>query len=157
MKLSRCSRWCALLCLFLALDVLVASGCGSNTRNIRGKITLDGEPVAKGSINFIPKDGKGATAGGIITDGTYTADGVSLGTMRVEIRSGKVVGQREVKGPGETDIVKEIIPTLFNEQSNLFEEITSDKSEYDFALVTPKNATVPEAPKGNPTVKKKGP
>jgi hypothetical protein len=113
--------------------------------------------VAKGSITFIPKDGKSHTAGGIITDGIYNADGVALGTMRVEIRAGKVVGHKEVAGPGESDVIREAIPAIYNDYSNLFEDITTDKKEYDFALITPKNATVPDSGPKNPTVRKKGP
>jgi hypothetical protein len=43
------------------------AGCGGPPQaRVRGRVTLDGEPLAHGTIAFLPADGKGPTAGGIV-------------------------------------------------------------------------------------------
>ena len=40
-----------------------AAGCsgGSETAEVRGRVTLDGEPIPAGAIRFVPADGKAPT------------------------------------------------------------------------------------------------
>ena len=66
-------------CITLALLALIAlSGCGGSrlgTVSVKGKITLDGQPVVKGMVFFQPVDAaKGRPArAGIKPDGSYVA------------------------------------------------------------------------------------
>jgi hypothetical protein len=120
--------------------LLAALVCGCNSDSpkakIHGKVTLDGQEVPTGSISFVPTDGKTPTAGGIIKDGTYTAE-VPLGTVRVEIRYPKVVGKRKLYDTPDSptaDVTQEQIPAKYNTQSKLTEEITAQRPEIDFAL-----------------------
>jgi hypothetical protein len=118
--------------------VLFCAGCnsGSSKVKVHGKVTLDGQPVPTGSIAFIPTDGKGQTAGGIIKDGTYQAE-VSVGSMRVEIHYGKVVGKRKLYDTPDSlsvDQTAEQIPAKYNTQSQLTETITGKSSEINFDL-----------------------
>jgi hypothetical protein len=129
--------------VFLAALLLVILGCnGDGTRkaNIRGKVTLDGEAVPSGAVNFEPTDGKTPTAGAVIKDGEYRAE-VPLGSMRVRILSPKVVGQRSAfNAPNspKQDIVKERIPPQYNTETTLTVEIKSDSRDIDFALKSKK-------------------
>jgi len=52
---------------------LLASGCGTGMpSSVSGSVTLDGKPVSKGNVSFMPVT-DGATAyGTIAADGTYT-------------------------------------------------------------------------------------
>ncbi|HEV3142386.1 MAG TPA: hypothetical protein VGZ47_00715 [Gemmataceae bacterium] len=121
--------------VFLAL--FVGAGCNSSTKGrIHGKVTLDGQPVANGSIAFIPTDGKSPTAGAVIKDGIYTAE-VPLGAMRVEIHYPKAVGKRKLYDMPDSptvDITEEQLPPKYNVQSQLTETITAKSSEINFDL-----------------------
>ncbi|HLW64812.1 MAG TPA: hypothetical protein VKS79_05785 [Gemmataceae bacterium] len=120
------------------IAIILCAGCnsGSPKAKIHGKVTLDGQPVPTGSIAFIPNDGQGQTAGAIIKDGTYEAE-VPVGSMRVEIRYGKVVGKRKLYDTADSptvDTTEEQIPPRYNTQSEITETISKDKPEINFDL-----------------------
>lgn len=128
--------------LVLALGL---SGCGRAkgpvTAVVTGKVTLNGESLADGSINFLPADGNGVTSGAKIVNGTYRAD-VPPGPKRVEIRSTKVVGQK-VAYEGDPnspkyDIVEERIPDKYNANSELKASVNAGSNKADFPLEAPK-------------------
>ena len=118
----------------LLLVVGLCGGCGGNgVAKVHGKVSLDGQPVANGSVNFMPVGGKGQTAGGVIKDGKYSAE-VPYGSMRVEIRAPKAVAaSKPTAGPSNARFM-EMIPPQFNSQSKLVKEINSSTSEIDFDL-----------------------
>lgn len=53
-------------------------GCNQST-TVSGQVTLNGEPVQKGSISFRPIDGLGKSCGSMIEDGRYFVDDASPG------------------------------------------------------------------------------
>src|SRR5437660_1614514 len=59
----------------LLLTVIFLSGCGDKRVPVKGTVTLDGKPVAEGSITFQPADGVGPGTGGKIKDGHYELTG----------------------------------------------------------------------------------
>ena len=83
-----------LIAILLPLYLLAVAGCGGSkqaeTRKISGTVTLDGRPLAKGYVLFVPDRGR-AAKGQIQSDGGYTlgtygsADGAMLGTHRVAV------------------------------------------------------------------------
>ncbi len=93
----------------LLLATLV--GCGSDTVKVTGKVTLDGEPLTTGRINFYPETGRPAT-GAIQPDGTFTmttfeeGDGCLPGEHVVTIKatettsSGPASFEEELQGGG---------------------------------------------------------
>lgn len=108
--------------LGLVAAALMAVGCGKgdNTCLITGKVSLNGTPLESGQISFKPSDGKGATAGAVITNGSYTAK-VPRGRKSVQITGVRRVGERpayeglpdspkvpEVKSIGETTVDYEV-------------------------------------------------
>jgi hypothetical protein len=83
----------------VCLAGLLAAGCGGpKIAPVRGRVTVNGQPVPDGKIRFIPEHGRPAI-GSIAADGTYTlttnkpGDGALVGTHRVSIMATKV-------GPG---------------------------------------------------------
>jgi hypothetical protein len=60
----------------------------ADTGSVEGKITIDGNPVAKGKVAFHPARGK-AVEVKIAADGTYNAKKVPVGEVKIT-----------VKGPG---------------------------------------------------------
>ena len=73
--------------LALAVTALAATtGCGGPPKALaRGRVTLDGEPLAHGTIAFLPADGKGPTAGGLVTAGGYEVRGMAPGLKLVRV------------------------------------------------------------------------
>lgn len=125
--------------------VLACLGCGKEegpkAAQVSGKVTLDGTPLAEGSINFLPADGVGAPAGTNIVKGEYSVR-VPLGAKRVEIRAPKVVGQKvayegDPNSP-KIDLIEELVPARYNAASELKAVIAEGKNTADFPLETPK-------------------
>jgi hypothetical protein len=110
------------LCLVLA--ALAFAGCSPTpkTAKVSGEVTLDGQPLKDGRIQFIPVAGDTGTAGAIITDGKFTTD-VPISKMRVEINANKVIGKRKVyedspQSPWVED-VRELLLPRYNSSSTL--------------------------------------
>jgi hypothetical protein len=131
------------------LIAAVVSCCGCGDRglvDVRGNITLDGEPLAGGVVMFEPSDGKGATAGGEIREGTYELIGdtaVPPGEKTVRItgvfKSGRQIEVGPPAPPGTmTDEVEQIpIPAAYNQNSTLRCEVVAGAvNEHDFELLS---------------------
>lgn len=99
---------------------LLAAGCGpapsTSTVDLRGAVVLDGKPVPRGTISFIPEPGtKGAAVGGEIVDGRYSVSRVTRGIHRVFIQPATAATREPVT---TTDAAKpaasaEPLPTRF--------------------------------------------
>lgn len=109
------------------------AGCGGESKNtikVSGNVTVEGAPVEKGSITFVPADGNTTSAGGVIVDGKYTAD-VPPGEKKVMVLGTKVVG---------TELVLEGVP-----DSGTRDKLkTTTHSNYNAATTTPLSATISE-------------
>jgi hypothetical protein len=76
---------------------LAAAGCnrGPQLAHVTGTVTVDGKPIAGGTITFVPAKGK-AAIGSIGPDGRYTLttftadDGAIVGDHKVTIHATKV-------------------------------------------------------------------
>ena len=79
--------------------LLVLAGCSEpKMAEVSGAVTLDGQPVKRGAISFIPLDGNTPTAGGEIRDGRYTAT-VPITTMKVSISARRLSARRNCTTP----------------------------------------------------------
>jgi hypothetical protein len=124
---------------------ILAVGCdaGPNLRGVSGSVTLDGAPVADGSIEFTPVEGtKGQIAGAAIKEGRYAVPehhGVLIGgTYKVAIVSMRKTG-RAVEGftDGAGRPLPEFenyIPAKYNDETELEITISDDDSPSDFVL-----------------------
>jgi hypothetical protein len=115
------------------------AGCGGNV--LEGSVTLDGQPLAEGTISLIPKGG-GASFGAEIKNGKYSLTGLQQkkilpGTYRVEINSfkktGKTIPNKSDAGTSIEETVQ-LIPTRYNSKSELTTEITSGSNTGNFEL-----------------------
>src|SRR5688572_26948838 len=76
----------------LLLGALLLAGCGEEresasfpSASFKGKVSIDGKPVEKGSIEFFPEGGSaGQPMGYDIVNGEYDAPVVPLGQVRVQ-------------------------------------------------------------------------
>jgi hypothetical protein len=156
--MSRLQLWSAsILGWVLALGL---SGCGGSSDNlpreaVSGSVSLGGQPLAKGTIQFGPTSDKlatTATAG--INDGKYSiprAEGLVPGTYKVAISSfNEVAETKSVRGlPGKVaPPAKNVIPGEYNTGTTLTKEVKAGETNtFDFELsnVEPKDV----ASKGN--------
>ena len=124
----------------LLASALVIAGCsdGAGLADVTGSITVDGAPAEKGSITFIPDDGKGPTAGGEIVAGRYAAR-VPVGTSKVQVRIPKVVGHKKLYNTPDSpsqDLLAEVLPERYNTKTELRLEVKPGKNEKDWELKT---------------------
>jgi hypothetical protein len=122
---------------FLALAL---AGCADHKPVVTGRVTLDGQPVESGVVQFFPEDSQGPSGkAGMIKDGTYTSPEVPVGKMRVVINAPKIVGKKKATDLPESpliDDVKELIPAKYNSKSTLVREIKPGVNTIDFELTS---------------------
>ena len=127
----------------LGVALLAVAGCGDNTAEVRGTITVDGTPIVEGMISFEPVDGQGTTTGAAIKDGKYELVGKAAATPGPKIvrivglrKTGKMVeaGPPAPKG-SMIEQLEKCVPKHYNDESKLRVEITPGKvNTHDFAL-----------------------
>jgi hypothetical protein len=130
----------------MALASLAAIlGCGdsdaSSRAAVQGSVTLDGQPIAEGSITFFPTGTTaGPSAGGTIENGRYSiprANGVVVGQNRVEITGNRKTGTktRDPSNPKrEIDQSEQFVPEKFNRKSELVKTVGQGANSIDFEL-----------------------
>jgi hypothetical protein len=132
----RCCRRSFSPLLFVAIG-LAASGCSGSGDDlprepVSGTVTLDGQPLANGSIQFNPmtQSGSAVSGGATIQNGRFSIareNGLVPGTYRVAIYSaGSSGAQSKSASPGSgrgADRPKELIPDKYNANSELKAEI----------------------------------
>ena len=145
--MSFCATRFRIASIVVVLGSSLILGCGDSgppRASVRGAVTLDGAPLAQGSILFVPIEGSGGVAaGGTIADGRYELDGdagVSLGANRVEIRAVRKSG-RQVQKPfapqGEmVEADEEAVAEEFNSASTLRADVVAGDQTLDFAVTS---------------------
>jgi hypothetical protein len=143
------SRWKrATAWMFCVPITLCACGCGaSDTQVVEGIVTLDGQPLEQGQIEFTPMSGStGPIAGAAIENGHYKVPAVAQGLQtggvyRVAITSmvgsGQFIFHPEAPG-GKMESLKNIVPDRYNEESELQIEVSARAAEnvHDFTLTS---------------------
>jgi hypothetical protein len=135
------------LSVVISTALLLIAGCdgGHAERGaLHGKVTLDGKPLASGSIMFVPIKGThGVVTGGEIKDGRYelsAATGPAIGWNRVEIRAARNTGKMIPKPfapPGQMIPEQiEAIPPQYNTTSTLKVEIKPGENTANFEVTS---------------------
>ena len=123
--------------IMLTLLSAILVGCGKSPITVSGKVTLDGNPVERGTITFEPQDKQTANAGGAITQGAYTVKDIPPGKKLVRITGLKVTGERLsiATDPNSKKIedTVPIVPARYNDQSDLVRDVTASTT-LDFDL-----------------------
>jgi hypothetical protein len=138
-RVSSNSCWRALFSvrttfLLAALVVLIA-GCSKrgDLADVRGKVTLDGEPLANAFVVFAPTEHGTTSYGRTDATGNYemmftdTEKGAWIGNNSVRISTGDLATGG---GPGP----KERVPVVYNEATTLAAEVKPGKNKFDFDL-----------------------
>ena len=129
----------SLFCLpFAVATMLFSSGCtesGPQRYLITGKVSMDGTPVERGDILFMPTEPGPSVDGGKINNGAYSVE-VKPGTKRVVIRAVRNHPTKMMPGiePGTMEPVQEeYIPAKYNRATELEANVQQDEM-LDFHL-----------------------
>jgi hypothetical protein len=133
-----------LRCQFLSIlpILLISAGCGGKpspppVAEVKGKVTLDGTPLASGKIVF--DGGPGVPAAELdIKDGTYSGQ-VQVGSKTVRISAYKAAPPQKgpPKGPGYDTMQVNTLPAKYNTASKETREVKEGgPNEFDFAVTS---------------------
>jgi hypothetical protein len=147
--------------LLLPIAAFVVCGCGESydgREAISGTVTLKGEPLASGGIQFEPLDNQGTNGGSGIANGQFEMEqkyGLKPGRYLVRITSGDgitPVNEPELTGdvPGPTGvkpkgkntniISQDLIPPEWSEASKKEIQVKSgQKNEFKFEIPNARN------------------
>ena len=135
--------------VWLAAGGLLVLGCVAlavwflrdSEPTVTGTVRLDNEPLATGSIAWIPIEGTPGPGGGgeISSGGKYEIkQGLRPGKYRVEIRSTRTLPGHQVLNPTiPAELVDEevsVIAEEYNTRSSLTREVRSGSTVFDFDL-----------------------
>jgi hypothetical protein len=133
MRIRRFERG-SIACLLFAL---LFAGCSGETEGtVSGTVRVDGVPVEKGAITFIPADGKTSTSGGEIKDGRYSVH-VPVGKMKVSISVPKETRKKKLyptPDSPEMAMYDESLPARYNSKTELDLDVKSGKNPKDWDL-----------------------
>lgn len=132
----------------VAFSVLGCGGGESIERgSVQGKVTVNGEPLEKGQISFVPFDTSiGPSSGAEIVNGEYEISeekGPAPGRYQVQIKAFRGTGKMVWDGMGEennpdknmVEDMTQYIPKEYNATSKLEAEIAGgEDNEKDFDL-----------------------
>jgi hypothetical protein len=93
------------------------SGCAAKSTGVNGVVTLDGKPIEKAIIQFLPERRDAPTAVTVSDkDGRYDV-ALSAVPYRVTINAQRVVGQKkdDLPGGGMIDVYESIVPAAYTE------------------------------------------
>ncbi|MFG0333375.1 MAG: carboxypeptidase-like regulatory domain-containing protein, partial [Maioricimonas sp. JB049] len=125
--------------VLVSLVVLLVSGCGETNpldrQPVSGTISLNGQPLETGTIEFAPQ-GSGTASGASIRNGTYSipADkGLPPGDYLVRISAADEEGE-PMEMPGESaKLAPELIPPEYNTESEQTFTVSADGNN-EFSL-----------------------
>lgn len=132
--------------LALAPVAALLAGCHdpyAGREPVSGTVTLKGEPLKEGSIQFYPLDNQDTSGGCGVADGKFRLDrkdGLKPGKYQVRLTAGDgktPANEEEVAGPGgNTNIVSvDLIPPDWSEDSKQQVEVKAGQAnEFTFAV-----------------------
>jgi hypothetical protein len=143
-KGSNKMRQGACLAALLGFSLFVPlAGCSRSAgrQSLEGTVTLDGAPLAEGSILFLPqRDTTSPTCGGKISQGQFSIlpkDGAACGTFRVQITAVRTTGRRVTRPQDgqQMDETEQFIPARYNQSSELTATVgDTGCNRFEFAL-----------------------
>jgi hypothetical protein len=135
--------------LWLAVLAMASSGCGRSGRQIpnrvpvSGRVTLAGQPLAYGTVQFVPESPEGHSAMATIKAGSFTLasaesfPGVVKGSYKVSIVSPQPIDpSNRPSDPFSPEANKSNIPNRYGniETSGLAVEVTAPTRDLTFDL-----------------------
>lgn len=122
-----------LLCGTLLLVVTSCGQGGPEVAPVKGRVTLDGRPLAMADITFQPASGDRPSTARTDADGLYEL-------MYKRGLVGARTGEHTVRIDFSTNIVAKPpnVPARYNTASELHRDVKSGENQFDFELTTDK-------------------
>jgi hypothetical protein len=117
------------LSVSLATIAFLFVGCGPNTGHVSGTVTIDGQPLEKGVIVFVPADSDGEPARGDVLSGKYRLR-MTPGKKKVQISAPGVVRD------GKYDTFKDRLPPQYHSATTLEFEVKAGRQTKDWPTAT---------------------
>lgn len=134
-------------CLFLSMTSLTFVGCGANDGKMTasGSVTWNGSPLSEGYITFYPTAG-GNPSATTISNGSFSTR-VTPGENRIQVISQKHIGDQPKthEGVPPTPIIVQIIPSKYNDKSELVHTFDKNNTRVELALSGEENKPNPKA------------
>jgi hypothetical protein len=114
-------------------------GCGSRRATVSGEVTVNGQPLEHGVIEYVPADGNGPPGRDAIRNGRYEVR-TAPGNKWVRISAPVVLGKRsEWNGPNAplVEVLGESLPARYQVQTELTFEVQPGSNTKDWKLGTP--------------------
>ncbi len=121
----------------LLIALFLSGGCGGDSAvgKVHGKVTLDGQPLPKAVVTFMPVRGGRQSSGFTDADGQYRLSylrdrmGAQVGAHRISIHT---------SGTEETDRTheEERVPAKYNTQTTLQRDVAPGDNEFSFDLLS---------------------
>lgn len=138
-------RWSTALGTVVVLGLALVAGCGekADLGTVAGVVTLDGQPLANATVEFIPADGdetRSSYDGTTDESGRYKLyfsagkEGAALGFYTVHIWPPEPNDESPARLAGQ-------LPPQYNARSELSATVVAGSNSIDFPLATP-NATL---------------
>ena len=123
----------ALMCAALT------TGCGSKGSaagaRLEGTVTLDGNPITEGRLQFIPKEmPKTGPISVPFKDGRYVVDGIPRGKVRVMVSASKKTGKMIKEYSTPYPEVVSIVPAKYRDGIEI--DVSGDKVEQNIELTS---------------------
>lgn len=109
-------------------------GCGPRMATVSGVVTFNGEAVPKGSITFLPVDGKGSAFGGPIVAGRYSVSGVSPGAKIVQLSSPVEAETTKDDYGNESRVFVDLFPVEWGLKSKETLAVVAPTTSADYAI-----------------------
>ena len=146
--------------LLVAIGLAIAgSGCSSppskNTPilyRVKGRVTLDGQPLPDARVIFTLKGGGRSVYGQTTSSGHYDLayskdhSGTTAGDYVVSIRTGRDPEENPNTGD-ESPAVPETLPSIYNAKSTLTAKVPDGDYDFDLNSTTTQTTATPVAPK----------
>jgi hypothetical protein len=132
------NRYSIILMFFVTL---LLAGCGSNDgrKTVSGTVSLDGKPLASGSVVFQCVEGKGNNAGGPVKDGQFSipaSHGVFPAKYAVAVQAFRPTG-RKVHSESTGRDIDEVAQLQFRESGSITATVTAGGNNYfEFKLTS---------------------
>ncbi len=119
-----------LVCFGVMASLTACGGGGSDAPDlgqVKGKITLDGAPLADASVSFMPEK---VRASGATTDSSGNYE-----LIYIRDETGAAIGKHKVVVTKLVD-EKETIPAKYNTESELSADVKAGSNEFNFDLTS---------------------
>ena len=130
-------RICLSLLLVVPLGMLGCSD-GPSKGTVNGTVTLDGQPLKEGVVNFEAVDGKSGSSSATIKDGAFTAS-VPAAEMKVMFSAPKVIGKKKMYDTPDSPTVDEsveLIPAKYNVNTTFKLTVKSGSQSEKYELLS---------------------